>query len=159
MEVDGILSMETRRIEAGIMDNITDFDITMNPFDAGLGALVDLDKPDFIGKDALVKISQSQKGKKIFGITCDDSFKYKAKLFDQSQKEIGYLSASVFSPTLKTNIAYARFYEAGHWLDQEGITVENTDGGKSSCSIVDLPFYDKEKAIPRGKDTSIPERV
>ena len=46
------------------MDNITDFDITMNPFDAGLGALVDLDKPDFIGKDALVKISQSQKGKK-----------------------------------------------------------------------------------------------
>ena len=30
MEVDGILSMETRRIEAGIMDNITDFDITMN---------------------------------------------------------------------------------------------------------------------------------
>ena len=159
MEVDGILSMETRRIEAGIMDNITDFDITMNPFDAGLGALVDLDKPDFIGKDALVKISQSQKGKKIFGITCDDSFKYKAKLFDQSQKEIGYLSASVFSPTLKTNIAYARFYEAGHWLNQEGITVENTDGGKSSCSIVDLPFYDKEKAIPRGKDTSIPERV
>ena len=46
-----------------------------------------------------------------------------------------------------------------HWLDQEGITVENTDGGKSSCSVVDLPFYDKEKAIPRGKDTSIPERV
>ena len=141
------------------MDNITDFDITMNPFDAGLGALVDLDKRDFIGKKALVKISQSQKGKKIFGITCDDSVKYKAKLFDQSQKEVGYLSASVFSPTLKTNIAYARFYEAGHWLDQEGITVENTDGGKSPCSVVDLPFYDKEKAIPRGKDTSIPERV
>jgi aminomethyltransferase len=141
MEVDGILSMETRRIEAGIMDNITDFDITMNPFDAGLGALVDLDKPDFIGKDALVKISQSQKGKKIFGITCDDSFKYKAKLFDQSQKEVGYLSASVFSPTLKTNIAYARFYEAGHWLDQDGITVENTDGSKSPCSVVDLPFF------------------
>jgi len=159
MEVDGILSMETRRIEAGIMDNITDFDITMNPFDAGLGALVDLDKPDFIGKEALVKISQSQNGKKIFGIICKDGFKYKAKLFDQSQKEIGYLSASVFSPTLKTNIAYARFYEAGHWLDQEGITVENTDGGKSSCSIVDLPFYDKEKAIPKGKDTTIPERV
>ena len=110
MEVDGILSMETRRIEAGIMDNITDFDITMNPFDAGLGALVDLDKPDFIGKNALAKISQSQKGKKI--MVLPPAFKYKAKLFDHSQKEVGYLSASVFSPTLKTNIAYARFYES-----------------------------------------------
>ena len=38
-------------------------------------------------------------------------------------------------------------------------TIENTDGGKSSCSVVDLPFYDKEKAIPRGRDTSIPERM
>ena len=158
MEVDGILSMETRRIEAGIMDNMTDFDLSMNPFDAGMGALVDLDKPDFIGKDALIKISQNHQGKKIFGIICDDSFSYQAKLFDKSNTTIGYLSASVWSPTLKKNIAYGRFNESADWTHIEDISVENADGGKSPCSVVDLPFYDKQKDIPRGKDKNIPER-
>ena len=158
MEVDGILSMETRRIEAGIMDNMTDFDLSMNPFDAGMGALVDLDKPDFIGKDALIKISQNHQGKKIFGIICNDSYAYQAKLFDKSNTTIGYLSASVWSPTLKKNIAYARFNESADWTQIEDISVENAGGGKSPCSIVDLPFYDKQKDIPRGKDKNIPER-
>ena len=158
MEVDGILSMETRRIEAGIMDNMTDFDLSMNPFDAGMGALVDLDKPDFIGKDALIKISQNHHGKKIFGIICNDSFSYQAKLFDKSNTTIGYLSASVWSPTLKKNIAYGRFNESADWTQIEDISVENADGGKSPCAVVDLPFYDKQKDIPRGKDKNIPER-
>ena len=159
MEVDGILSMETRRIEAGILDNMTDFDISMNPFDAGLGALVDLDKNDFIGKDALMKISQNQNEKKIFGIICDDSFSYKAKLFNETGSSIGYLSASVWSPSLKKYIAYGRFSEAADWLNKKNIFVENANGEKSPCSVVDLPFYDKQKDIPRGKDTVIPERI
>ena len=140
------------------MDNMTDFDLSMNPFDAGMGALVDLDKPDFIGKDALIKISQNHHGKKIFGIICDDSFSYQAKLFDKSNTTIGYLSASVWSPTLKKNIAYGRFNESADWRLIEGISVENADGEKSPCTVVDLPFYDKQKDIPRGKDKNIPER-
>ena len=159
MEVDGILSMETRRIEAGILDNMTDFDVSMNPFDAGLGELVDLDKNDFIGKDALVKINQNQNGKKIFGIVCDDSFSFKAKLFNETGSSIGYLSASVWSPTLKKYIAYGRFNEAADWLNVNNISVENINGNKSPCSVVDLPFYDKQKDIPRGKDRSIPKRT
>ena len=33
-------SMEIRRIEAGILDNLTDFDHTMTPFAAGLGPFI-----------------------------------------------------------------------------------------------------------------------
>ena len=50
MIFDGLESMDIRRIEAGILDNNTDFDQSMNPYDAGLGSLVDLSKDDFIGK-------------------------------------------------------------------------------------------------------------
>ncbi len=53
MTFGSLASMEIRRIEAGILDNGTDFDLTMTPFEAGLGAFVDLDKPAFIGRDAL----------------------------------------------------------------------------------------------------------
>ena len=46
--------MGVRRIEAAIMDNGTDMDSSMTPFDAGLGRFVDLDSDaDFIGKAAL----------------------------------------------------------------------------------------------------------
>ena len=37
-------SMGVRRIEAGILDNITDFDETMTPFQAGLGDFLDLEQ-------------------------------------------------------------------------------------------------------------------
>ena len=50
MIFDGLESMDIRRIEAGILDNNTDFDQSMNPYDAGLGSLVDLTKDNFIGK-------------------------------------------------------------------------------------------------------------
>lgn len=42
-----------RRIEAGLLNAGSDFDATTTPFAAGLGAFVDLDKDDFIGRTAL----------------------------------------------------------------------------------------------------------
>lgn len=55
MEYGSMASMEIRRIEAGILDNITDFDITMNPFQAGLGPFIDLDKQGYVGREALIE--------------------------------------------------------------------------------------------------------
>jgi aminomethyltransferase len=65
-----ISSMEIRRIEAGILDNGTDFDLSMTPFEAGLGAFIDLDKGDFIGR---AELRRSQRGTRLFGITCSDA--------------------------------------------------------------------------------------
>ena len=51
IELDPI---ETRRIVAGILNNLSDVDASMTPFDAGLGDFVDLDgDDDFFGQDAL----------------------------------------------------------------------------------------------------------
>jgi glycine cleavage system aminomethyltransferase T len=47
-------SMIMRRIEAGILDNLSDFDHSMTPFAAGLGKFIDLDKEGFIGREALL---------------------------------------------------------------------------------------------------------
>ena len=50
----GLDPMDIRRIEAGILNNISDMDRTMTPFDAGLGDFVDLERDDdFFGKEAL----------------------------------------------------------------------------------------------------------
>ena len=151
---DGILSMEIRRIEGGILDSNTDFDFSMNPYEAGLGSLVDLSKDNFIGKKALEVLVQKT-GKKLFGIISDEAFKYKSNIFLSNNEIVGYLSASTWSPTLKKYIGYVRFNYSGKWTDFK-VKAEGIDKNLVDCEIVDLPFYDKEKKIPRGIDRNIP---
>ena len=151
---DGILSMEIRRIEGGILDSNTDFDFSMNPYEAGLGSLVDLSKDNFIGKKALEVLVQKT-GKKLFGIISDEAFKYKSNIFLSNNEIVGYLPASTWSPTLKKYIGYVRFNYSGKWTDFK-VKAEGIDKNLVDCEIVDLPFYDKEKKIPRGIDRNIP---
>ena len=154
LQLDGILSMEMRRIEGGILDNNTDFDSTMNPYEAGLGSLVDLSKEDFIGKKALEELSKKE-GKRLFGITSDNPFVYKSNVFLSNEERVGYLPASTWSPTLKKYIGYVRFNYSGNWTEFK-VRAESAEGNLIDCSIVDLPFYDKDKLLPRGLDKTIP---
>jgi glycine cleavage system aminomethyltransferase T len=89
--------MEVRRIEAGILDNITDFDVTMNPFQAGLGPFIDIEKESFIGRDTLLKVDKSVL---MLGLKCVASEPaYRGKVFDDSKK-VGHVSAVTWLPTL-----------------------------------------------------------
>ena len=154
LHFDGILSMEMRRIEGGILDSNTDFDSSMNPFEAGLDKLVDLTKDDFIGKKALVELSKKS-GKRLFGIISEKAFKYKSNVYLSNDEIIGYLPASTWSPTLKKYIGYVRFNYSSKWTDFK-VRAESLDDGFIDCEVVELPFYDKDKLIPRGKVTTIP---
>ena len=154
LQLDGILSMEMRRIEGGILDNNTDFDSSMNPYEAGLGSLVDLDKDDFIGKKSLEAYNSKDK-KRLFGLISDNPLKYKSDVYLSDDKSVGYLPASTWSPTLKKFIAYVRFNYSDNWT-KEKVKATSQDHNLVECEVVELPFYDKDKLIPRGKDTTIP---
>ena len=146
--------MEMRRIEGGILDNNTDFDSSMNPYEAGLGSLVDLDKDDFIGKKSLEAYNSKDK-KRLFGLISDNPLKYKSDVYLSDDKSVGYLPASTWSPTLKKFVAYVRFNYSDNWT-KEKVTVITQEDSRVECEVVELPFYDKDKLIPRGKDTTIP---
>jgi aminomethyltransferase len=146
--------MEMRRIEGGILDNNTDFDSSMNPYEAGLGSLVDLDKDDFIGKKSLENFSLKN-GKRLFGLISDKPLKYKSNIYLSDDKSIGFLPASTWSPTLKKFIAYVRFDYSDDWMNSK-VRAETQDSDFVECDVVDLPFYDKDKLIPKGKDKTIP---
>ena len=152
---DGLESMDIRRIEAGILDNNTDFDSTMNPYEIGLGSLVDLNKQNFIGKKALEFLS-TKFGKRLFGITSQKEITHRAKVYLASnEQKIGYLSASTWSPTLEKYVGYVRFDYPGEWKDFK-VKAQSTNDNFTDWEIVDLPFYDKEKLIPKGIDRKIP---
>ena len=146
--------MEMRRIEGGILDSNTDFDSSMNPYEAGLGSLVDLDKDDFIGKKSLEAYNQKDL-KRLFGLISDNPLKYKSDVYLPDDKSVGYLPASTWSPTLNKFIAYVRFNYSDNWT-KEKVKATSQEDNLVECEVVELPFYDKDKLIPRGKDTTIP---
>ena len=152
MMVGSISSMEIRRLEAGILDNGTDFDVSMTPFEAGLDAFVDLDKEDFIGRTALL---DGKPGTRIYGVKSAEATPvYHGKILD-GEEDVARITAGAWSPYLGAGIGYARFHSAGNRTGQK-LTMRTAEGKSVACEIVDLPFYDREKRIPRGLDKTIP---
>ena len=152
MEFSSTRSMTIRRIEAGILGNMTDMDTTMTPFQAGLGGFVDMDKGDFIGRAALV---DADRRTLLYGVTCSGAIPGRGSTVLDAERPVATLSAGVASPTLGCGIGYARFTEPGDWSGRE-LKVMLPDGKVHPCTVVDLPFFDREKLIVRGIDRTIP---
>jgi len=153
--VCGLDSMDIRRIEAGILNNVSDMDETMNPFQAGLGVFVDMKKPDFIGKAAL---ANADRGVLLHGLKCADGEPYIHGEVCSNGKPVGRVTAAAWSPYLKCETAIVRLENANS-RSAGGITVRLRDGTMKPASLVDLPMYDLNKAIPRGLDKTIPDRA
>lgn len=146
-------SMGIRRIEAGIMDNTGDMDSSMTPFSAGLGRFVDLNKKDFIGCEAL---RQRNSGNAFFGVTSPPESPVGRHAVFHGDREVGNVTIAARSPYLNQVIGYVRFLEPGDW-DGTEVRLRSEDGSFYPGTITTLPFYDREKRIPRGLSDSIPE--
>ncbi len=147
MVFGSLAAMGIRRIEAGILDNLSDFDPSMTPFEAGLGAFIDLDKDDeFIGRDAL---RNADRRTLLYGIKCGSTTPYRgAEIFD-GKTRVGRLTAADWSPGLDCGIGIVRFDKPGDWSGNT-LVLKTGEHDFAECEIVDLPFYDQEKRIPRG---------
>ena len=148
----GLDSMNIRRIEAGILNNGSDMDPSMTPFQAGLGMFVDLDKPDFIGKEAM---AGRDRRTLIYGIRCEDAEPMTGTTVLRNEGEAGLVTAAAWSPYLEYGIGYARMAEPGNW-DGAAVTVIGVDGLAHPAELLELPYYDADKHIARGLDTEIP---
>jgi glycine cleavage system aminomethyltransferase T len=145
-------AMSIRRVEAGILDNGTDIDPSMTPFEAGLGGFVHLDKGDFIGRDALQNASREPL---LLGLKCEQTVPLVGLEVYDSSERVGGMTIGAWSPYLDCGIGYVRFRKPGHWVGRE-LSLRDKDGKSHPCEIVELPFYDSEKRIPRGLDREIP---
>jgi aminomethyltransferase len=150
--VSSLRSMQIRRIEAGILDYNTDMDQRVTPYEAGLGAFINLDKPDFVGKAALTQADQRSR---LQGLRCESGVPAYGAKVRAAGETIGRVLSSAWSPLLGCGIAYVQFYGSDDWLGKD-VTVVHRDGTELKGAVVTLPFYDAEKQIPRGIDTSIP---
>ncbi len=139
-------AMGIRRIEAGILDNLSDIDMSITPFQAGLGAFIDLNKSDFIGKSALLKADRQSL---LYGIKCDSATPDSQGEITHNEICVGRVTVSEWSPFLDCGIGYVRFDHADDWIGKP-LMMKTRQGESVACEIIELPFYDAEKRIPRG---------
>lgn len=147
-------SMGIRRIEAGIVDNGTDIDQTMTPFEAGLGNFVELDKAGFVGREALLKADRRPL---LHGLSCSTAVPHSGLKATFGDQPIGRMTTGVWSPYLDIGIGYLRLYDADH-DPAAPLSLIDHEGKAHAAQIVPLPFYDAAKEIPRGLNTEIPQR-
>ena len=148
-------SINTRRIEAGILDSGSDFNTSMAPFEAGLDKFVDLKKGNFIGHKALLNATR---GNRLYGLLCSDLIPSGGDLIFDGNSEVGRVTTGAYSPNLNSGIGYIRFNNPGYWAGQE-LLIRAINRGEGNCKIVSLPFIDPEKRIPRQVLQPIPKRV
>ena len=154
MEVSSTRALTIRRIEGGILGNLTDMDITMTPYQAGLGPFIHLDKGDFIGREALIGSDQRSL---LLGLTCKTAVPSSGSEVLYQENVVGHITAGVPSPTLGIGVGYVRFNKPDDWIGRN-LKIKLPDTSIHPCEVVKLPFFDKEKAIVKGKDRKIPER-
>jgi len=144
---------EMRRIEAGILNYPSDICLEYNPFEAGLGWLVDLDKEhDFIGKEALRRLKRDGVQRKLVGIEVPGEKVVDPWLPDPwpvkaDRARVGTLTALAMSPRLEKNIGYAwvpiRFAKLGTRL-----SIVTPEGDRDAI-VAKKPFIDPRKDLPK----------
>jgi|TARA_B100001758_G_scaffold246647_1_gene262256 glycine cleavage system aminomethyltransferase T len=154
MEFSSTRALTIRRIEGGILGNGTDLTPDMTPFEAGLAPFVNMEKGNFIGRNALLS---KDKRCCLFGLTCATETPAGGSFIFDGKTEVGRVTAGVPSPTLGFGIGYVRFSEPGNWVGRT-LAMHLTDGSEHEVEIVQPPFFDSDKNIVRGLDRSIPER-
>lgn len=153
LEIFGLDAMNIRRIEAGIQNAGSDFDMTTNPYEVGLGRFVDEGKTDFIGKAAL---AIAPKGRRHWGVKCAGEPLIAGEI-QVNGARAGHVTAGAISPYLKHGVGYVLLDKAG-LSEGASVMVRCRDGALQAGELVDPPFYDKDCEIPRGKLIDIPER-
>ncbi len=129
------------RIESGLLSYGNDFDNGDNPYECGFDQYIDIESDiNYLGKNALIKISKDGIKKKIMGVKVDlDKIEMMEERPLQSGNNlIGYLRSAVYSPHFKKVVGIAMIKKE-YWDKKTSFELE-INGKKSKGSICDLPL-------------------
>jgi aminomethyltransferase len=137
----GLGARDTLRLEAGMPLYGNELDASTNPFEAGLGRVVKLDKPDdFVGRAALERVARDGVERKLVGLVVRGRGIARHGYPIRSGEAVtGAITSGTQSPTLGEPIAMGyvatAHAEPGTMLDVE------IRGQPVPAQVVPLPFY------------------
>jgi glycine cleavage system T protein len=143
---------DIRRVEAGILNYGIDMTLENNPYEVGLGWLVDEGKPsDYIGREALKRIKAEGVKRKLVGVEiAGDPLDFNMTRWpaDCDGQPVGFVTSALYSPRLARNIGYANVPADMGKLGTH-LRVDVPDVGEREAVVVVKPFVDPTKEIPK----------
>ncbi|MCX7021385.1 MAG: glycine cleavage system aminomethyltransferase GcvT [bacterium] len=136
----GLGARDTLRLEMKYCLYGNDIDKTTNPFEAGLAWTVKLEKDDFIGRDALVKVKEAKPGRRLvcFEMLERGIARQHTKCFS-GDAEIGEVTSGTMSPSLGKAIGLA-YLASSHRAPGSEFSVD-IRGKLRGAVVVKPPFY------------------
>ncbi|WP_431896664.1 glycine cleavage system aminomethyltransferase GcvT [Nonomuraea sp. bgisy101] len=138
----GLSSRDTLRLEAGMPLYGNELDVSLTPFDAGLGRVVKFDKPgDFVGRAALEPAKDVPPRRRLVGLVATGRRVPRHGFpVTKDGAVVGEVTSGAPSQSLGRPIAMA-YVDTGI---EEGLTVD-IRGSHEAVDLVELPFYRRNK--------------
>jgi aminomethyltransferase len=136
----GLGARDATRLEAALRLYGNDMDEGVNPYEAGLGWTVRLDKGDFVGRDALASVKREGPKRAIVGLktAAGDIARHGAAVFSGGRR-IGTVTSGTHSFFLGHPIALAMVEVASLRVGETAAV--DVRGREAAAEVVQLPFY------------------
>ena len=172
----GVAAMQSLRIEKSLPLYGSDINEDYTPFHAGLSRWIHFDKPDFIGREALLRVQDEGLDQRWVGLTLEtevpaavndglysigDVATFKEKMFSGSEageykdevmsgeRQVGHVTCSAIGPSVGKTIAMA-YVDTAHSWPGANLIVE-INGRPIPARVAQTPFFDPEMARIRAK--------
>jgi len=141
----GLGARDTLRLEAAMPLYGHELSLTIDPFSAGLGSFVKLDKGEFAGREALTRLAAAPLKRRV-GLVLEGKRAARQDCPVMLDGEpVGLVSSGTFSPTLQKPIAMALIDRSIAWPPVQGSLSVDIRGTVATAEITRLPFYKRSK--------------
>jgi aminomethyltransferase len=137
----GLGARDTLRLEAGMPLYGNELDRSTNPFEAGQGRIVKLDKTaDFVGRASLERVARDGPARRLVGLVMQGrGIARHGYLVHSGNRRTGTVTSGTHSPTLGKAIAMA--YVAPSDAEPGTIVDVEIREQRVAADVVPLPFY------------------
>jgi aminomethyltransferase len=137
----GLAARDVCRLEAGLRLYGTDMDERTNPYEAGLGWTVKLDKGDFVGREELRRVKADGPRRSLVGLAgAERVIPRHGSRVSLAGGDVGVVTSGTYSFWLRRGIAMAMLEAAAAGPVGSQVAVASR-GGEGGAEIVALPFY------------------
>jgi len=141
----GLGARNTLRLESKLPLYGHEISDTINVWEAGLDRFCKMEKPEFVGRDALDKAKAAGLKRTLVGLEMVDRgiARDGYRILNSSGQEIGYVTSGSYAPFLKKNIALAYVPPELSAVGTEVLVEIRNQGVKAR--VVPTPFYKRPK--------------
>ena len=141
----GLGARDTLRLEAAMPLYGHELGEDIDPFQAGVGWAVKLDKGEFRGREALVRRKEVTAARRRIGLELiGKRIAREGAVLRSGGRDVGVVSSGTFSPTFNKSIAMA-FVEPAFTAPGTSL-VADIRGKEEPAVVVPLPFYRRAKS-------------